>query len=134
MRLRIQEELALLHRFFPDVEHLELNGEDWFRIPNYHFPPGWKDGDKNVDSGPVIFKLQPTYPTAEPYGFSISSGITYEGTRPNNICQNQSPFAGSWQQFSWQPEGTWNPNNQTDCGSNLLSWVRSFRLRLAEGV
>jgi hypothetical protein len=135
MRARIQQELALLRRFHDEVEHAELNGEDWFKLAAYRFPPGWRVGDKPIETGPVIFKFGASYPTQHPYGFCVPEGITFNGTAPNNAGgASPSPFPGGWIQFSWQPDGNWMPTADAEVGSNVLSWVRSFAQRLKEGA
>jgi hypothetical protein len=112
-----------------------MSGEDWFRVVDYPLPTGWMKDGKEIQSAPVVFKVQATYPTAPPYGFSLPAGVLFGGTNPNNCCAApQNPFEGSWTQFSWQPEDTWTPTNETARGSNLLSWVRSFGQRLLQGV
>lgn len=134
MRARLAEELAHLRDFFPAVEHMEHGGVDWFRVPKYRFPAGWRLGDKEVDSAPIVFKLVATYPAGEPYGFAAPAGINFRGISPNNPGSPVSPpYPGDWQHFSWAPEG-WNPSANPREGSNLLAWVRSFARRLAEGA
>lgn len=57
MRPRIQQELDMLRRGFPSIEHTEANGEDWFRIPAYLLPVGWRIADAAVAHAPVVFKV-----------------------------------------------------------------------------
>lgn len=134
MRPRIAQELALLRRYYPDIEHIEHGGEDWFRLPSYAFPTGWRIGQDTVETAPVVFKIVASYPTGEPYGFATPAGINYNGTPPNNTGSAVAPpFAGSWQHFSWAPDG-WTPSADPAKGSNLLAWVRSFAQRLKEGA
>lgn len=49
MRKRIEDELALLRGYYPDIEHKEHAGEDWFLIPRYPYPPGWRVGDAEAN-------------------------------------------------------------------------------------
>lgn len=134
MRARLAQELAQLREFFPDVEHREHDGVDWFYVSNYRFPPGWKIGGNAIANAPIVFKLVATYPGGEPYGFAVPAGINFKGQPPGNPGSPVSPpFAGNWQHFSWAPEG-WSPNANPREGSNLLAWVRSFAQRLAEGA
>jgi len=126
---------VLLRRHHGDVEHAELNGEDWFRVAAYPLPAGWRLGEAAIETTPVIFKLAATYPTAQPYGFCLPTGVNFKGAAPNNCAAlPASPFGGSWLLFSWQPDGNWAPTEQAEGGSNLLSWVRSFAHRLKEGI
>lgn len=135
MRPRIEQELTLLRQVYAGVEHAEVGGEDWFKVPAYPYPTGWRLGDKLVSVAPVLFKLSSGYPIAEPYAFLTPSGINFDGTVPKNACPIPSAgFQGAWVQFSWAPEGTWAPSSEVDRGSNLLSWVRSFAHRLKEGA
>ena len=135
MRTRIAEEVALLRPYFPDLEHVEHAGDDWFLLPRYRFPADWRLGDVPMKVGPVVFKLNASYPTGEPYGFAAPAGINYNGSPPGNPGSPVSPpFEGAWQHFSWAPDGGWFPTNDVRVGSNLLAWVRSFSLRLSEGA
>jgi hypothetical protein len=134
MRARIEQELALLRKYYPDVEHREHGGEDWFRIPLYPFPAGWQIGEVPIEKDQLAFKIVATYPIGEPYGFAAPAGINFKGTPPNNAGSAVStPFGNSWEQFSWSPDG-WAPSSDPATGSNLLAWVRSFTQRLKEGA
>lgn len=134
MRARIEQELALLRQYYPDIEHLEHAGEDWFRLPRFPFPSGWRIGNTAITEAPIAFKIVATYPTGEPYGFAAPAGINFNGKPPTNPgSQVDYPFEGSWQHFSWAPDG-WHPTNDPRKGSNLLAWVRSFAQRLKEGA
>ena len=134
MRARIEQELALLRQHYPDIEHKEHGGEDWFRLPRYPFPAGWRINDAAISETSIVFKIVAAYPTGEPYGFGASAGINFNGTPPNNTGSAvASPFEGAWQHFSWAPDG-WTPTSEVRKGSNLVSWVRSFAERLGEGA
>lgn len=133
MRLRIKQELDLLREHYPDVVHAELNGEDWFLLPTYPFPPGWAFNSADVRVAGVVFKVGAGHPTSEPYGFAVPSGLTFNGAAPNNTGAFSAPFPGAWTLFSWAPEGTWRPAAEARGGSNLYDWARSFSQRLAEG-
>ena len=133
MRIRIEQELALLRQHFPEIEHKEHAGEDWFRLPNYPFPPGWCIGLDAITKAPIAFKIVAAYPIGEPYGFAAPAGINFSGKTPENTgSQLRYPFDGEWQHFSWAPDG-WAPTGDPKKGSNLLIWVRSFAHRLGEG-
>lgn len=135
MRPRIEQELALLRRAYGAVEYAESDGEDWFLIPDYAYPPGWKLNGQQVSRAPVSFKLTATYSAAQPYAFMTPAGLTFGDTAPNNASAAPSgPFPGNWLQFSWSPDGNWQPAANANEGSNLLSWVRNFATRLKEGV
>jgi hypothetical protein len=135
MRDRIAQELDLLRSSYPDVEHIEHNGEDWFRLPTYRFPPGWQTGASPVTTAPIVFKISPGHPAQEPYGFLAPTGLNHGGAAPNNTSVvGGVPFEGSWIQFSWAPDGTWTPASDPAKGSNLLSWAWSFSDRLKQGA
>ena len=135
MRPRIAEELALLQECYPDVEHKEHAGEDWFKLPRYLLPPGWRIGGEPIEMASVVFKVGAAYPMGEPYGFLAPAGINYKGSPPGNPGSSVAPpFEGSWQHFSWAPDGCWVPTADVRKGSNLLVWARSFMQRLKEGA
>ena len=135
MRLRIEQEFALLREYYPDAEHQEQGGEDWFRLPTYPFPVGWRIADAAVTSAPVVFRVGVAFPSGEPYGFYAPGDINFSGSPPTNPGSGASPpFGGSWQHFSWAPDGSWAPTADVRRGSNLLAWVRSFSQRLREGA
>ena len=134
MRLRIEQELSLLRLYYPEIEHKEHAGEDWFRLPRYPFPPDWCIKDRAIIEAPIAFKIVAAYPTGEPYGFAAPAGINFNGKPPKNTGSAVSfPFEGLWQHFSWSPDG-WEPTSDVRKGSNLLVWVRSFAHRLQEGA
>ena len=135
MRTRIQQELALLTTAYPVVKHAELNGEDWFLLPGYRLPAGWRIHQNAIESADLAFKLSAAYPTGEPYAFLLPSGINFKGQPPANASPTSGvPFPGDWIQFSWSPEGTWTPAAEAQDGSNILAWARSFAQRLKEGA
>jgi hypothetical protein len=126
--------MALARAFYPGLEHKEHAGVDWFRVPDYRFPPGWQIGEKAIDSAPIVFSLVSTYPGGEPYAFAAPAGINFKGQPPGNPGSAASPpFEGTWQYFSWAPDG-WFPSADPREGANLLTWVRSFARRLEEGA
>lgn len=134
MRPRLAQEFAAVRAWFPDIEHVENGGEDWFRLPRYPCPTGWQIDATPVETLEIVFRLTAAYPQGEPYGFATRSNITYKGGAPNNAgTAIAPPFEGAWQQFSWAPDG-WNPTGDIRQGSNLLAWVRSFAKRLQEGA
>jgi hypothetical protein len=135
MRPRIEQELALLRRAYPDVEQVEVSGEDWFRLPRYPLPPGWRLDDASVAEIPIVFLIKADYPGSPPYGFLTPLGLNCNGTPPGNTgaAPKQPPFDGDWMHFSWSVE-TWTPTADVNKGSNLLAWCRSFGARFKEGA
>ena len=135
MRLRIEQELALLRENYPKIEHKEHAGEDWFRLPSYPFPPGWRIEDHGISDAPIAFKVVAAYPTAEPYGFAAPAGINFNGEMPKNTDSSVVfPFEGAWRHFSWAPQNGWESASDVQKGPNLLVWTRSFAQRLLEGA
>jgi hypothetical protein len=134
MRARLQHELEHLRERYPKVEHKDHGGEDWFRLPRYRLPDGWRLNGKPVSEVSIVFKIGAAYPSGEAYSFAAPAGLDYKGTTPVNTSSAAGcPFEGSWLQFSWAPEG-WAPASDVRKGSNLLAWVRSFAQRFEQGA
>jgi hypothetical protein len=129
MQERIQEELALLRKSYPDTEYVP-DGQ-WVRIRKYPLATGW-----NSENTEVVFQIPAGYPGAHPYGIYVPAGLLYQGARPQNYtepAQTKPPFQGTWGIFSWQP-ANWSPSAKIVSGSNLWSWVRGFSARFKEGI
>lgn len=135
MRLRIEQELALLRQHYGAVEHSEAAGDDWFKLPSYSLPAGWRIGDAAVDHVPVVFFVTAAHPGATPYGFLAPAGLNFNGTAPGNTGAppKTPPFTGEWLHFSWSVEN-WAATADISKGSNLLSWARGFAQRFKEGA
>lgn len=134
MRPRIEQELTPLRQVHPDLEHIAKELADWFLLPAFGMPPGWCIGENEITHARLCFSVNAGYPSAQPYGFLLPQGINFRGMKPKDTTASTTPpFPGAWQQFSWQPE-TWFPTSDVRKGSNLLVWVRSFAVRLKEGV
>lgn len=131
MEVRIERELKLLREYYPDLEYCE-NERRWVLIPDYELPPGW-----NRDTTDVAFEIKTGYPTSQPYGIYVPAGLQYGGNSPNNMTASPDPtppFEGTWWLLSWQPApGEWSPTADLVTGSNLLNWVRGFRVRFEQG-
>lgn len=131
MRERIQQELELLRKRYPDLEYQEES--HWVRIPAYALPAGW-----NRPSTHVAFQIPTAYPGTPPYGIYVPAGLTFNAARPNNYTEpasTQPPFEGSWGIFSWAPaDGQWRPTADRVTGSNLSNWASGFADRFREGV
>lgn len=130
MQERIEQELNLLRKHFPNLEYKE-DGL-WVRIPSYPLPEGW-----NQKSTDVAFQIPPAYPGAPPYGIYTPAGLKFKESPPDNYTEpapSQPPFGGSWAVFSWTPEdGQWRATADLLTGSNLVNWVRGFADRFREG-
>ncbi|PMS29881.1 hypothetical protein B0G57_14113 [Trinickia symbiotica] len=134
MRDRLAAEFELLKGEYADAEHLEHNGEDWFRLPQYRCPPGWQLGEHDTGVVPVTFKIAANYPVGEPYGFAVPMEFSFRGAVPTNAAATVTPpFGDTWRLFSWAPDG-WFASDDLHKGSNLLRWANSFHQRLLEGA
>lgn len=134
MRKRMIDELALVREAYSEVEHVEADGQDWFKLPSYPVPEGWLVAGERVAAVPVVFLIKADYPGATPYGFLTPGGMTFKGRVPNRTGAppKEVPFPGEWMHFSWQCED-WQACNDPKRGSNLLTWIRSFAERLRQG-
>lgn len=132
MKDRIEAELQLLRRYYPDLEFRD-DGH-WIRIPRYLVPEGiWEQAEATV-----CFQIPMSgYPGQAPYAFFVQPGLRLKSTgqKPNNYEEPASgvPFEGVWGKFSWTQEN-WRATADPVSGSNLLNFVGSFRDRLLEGA
>jgi hypothetical protein len=123
---RIQEELELLGRHWPNLEYRP--DCRWVRIPDYSLQEGWSQPCTEV-----AFHIPIGYPGTPPYGICVPSGLTFNGARPNNYAEPASvPYPGTWGLLSWTAE-SWHPTADPVTGSNLRNWVLSFADRFREG-
>jgi hypothetical protein len=125
---RIQKELELLRRYYPDLEYRE-DGQ-WVLLKRYLLPVPWKPNEI-----PICFQIPVGYPGAPPYGFYVPTGLTHDGNPPENASNppNPPPFPGQWRILSWTPEGEWRATNDVETGSNLWGWCRGFSERFRSG-
>ncbi len=134
IRERIQQELDLLRKYYPDIKHKEDGGEDWFQIPAYPFPEGWRIGQTPISHAPITFKVVAGHPSAAPYAFAAPAGINFKGTPPRNAKDGFiTPFGDKYVLFSWAP-AQWCASGDINKGQNLVHWTRSFAQRLKEGA
>jgi len=131
MQERINQELALLGKRWPDLQYRQEGR--WVRLPAYPLPPGWS---RSVTE--VAFQIPVGYPGTPPYGICVPVGLTFNGSRPNNYTEpagTSVPFPGTWAVFSWSPEsGQWRSTADLLTGSNLLNWALSFTDRFKQGL
>ena len=131
MQQRIDQELKLLRKRYPDLEY----GADghWIRIPGYPLPERW-----SCKSTDVAFQVRSGFPGTPPYGIYVPIGLTFNGGRPNDYTEpaaTQPPFGGVWGIFSWTPiDGQWRATADPVTGSNLLNWTGGFADRFRQGV
>lgn len=134
MRQRIRLEFELLVPEFPQIEHREHDGEDWFCIPRYPYPAGiW-----NRNESAVAFRALASFPSAVPYGFWVPAALRLADTEtaPDNYVEPapEPPFSDvTWARFSWATTEDWQIVDEPTHGTNLLHFARSFRRRLEEG-
>lgn len=127
---RIEAEVALLRRYYPDLEYVDAG--HWVRIPAYPTGAGW-----NRATTDVAVQIPAGYPGAAPYGIYVPIGLLCNGAAPNNYtapASNTPPFAGSWGVLSWAPADGWRPTADLITGPNMLNFVRGFSGRFREGV
>jgi hypothetical protein len=129
---RIEQELALLHSRFHDIEYVAAG--HWVRMKEYRILlAGWSPGVTDV-----AFQIPVGYPGTQPYGIYTPSGMRYLGNLPANYQEpaaNQPPFGGAWGIFSWAPsDGQWRPTTNPVTGTNLLNFVLGFNDRFSEGA
>jgi hypothetical protein len=126
---RIQDELKLLRRHFPDLEYCEEGR--WVLLPHYALPPGIWDRDGVA----VCFLTPPGYPGQKPYGFYVSPRVQLRGGGEvkNRTDSAEPPFAVEWAKFSWDIP-VWHATADLQTGSNLLNFVLTFRARFVQGA
>ncbi len=135
MRALIEVELKKLREKYDKVEHVETNGQDWFKIDAYPLPQGWLINGDHRESIPVVFSVNADYPKRSPYGFLGPSTLSFDGGTPENTTQSSSvtPFDGEWLLFSWHCED-WPEQADNDAQPDLVAWARSFTNRFLEGT
>ncbi len=132
MQDRIEQELALLRRRYPDLEYI-AEGR-WIKIPSYPLPSGWIP-----EITTIAFQIPNGYPGTPPYGFLVPAGVRFKKQVPQNYAEPAgnipSSGGGTWGLFSWSPhDGEWQPTANVEKGVNLLKWVSGFADRFREGV
>jgi hypothetical protein len=129
MSERLNEELVLLREAWPDLEHQNAAGADWVRIPAYPCQASiW--GRAEVEVAFVV----PAEPGQAPYAFRVRPGLELpEGQAIANYAYPvDTPWGADWGQFSWSPTGPWVPTVDIRLGPNMLTFARSFSIRLSE--
>ena len=127
---RIAEELVLLRTVYPGLEHRELNGAHWARIPAYPVPDGW-----SARSVEIVFQI-PVQPGQAPYAFCVRPVLLLaNGSTPSNYTAAAvTPWGADFAQFSWSPTQSWVPKADIRQGANMINFARSFADRFAEVV
>jgi hypothetical protein len=127
---RLAEELVLLRSAYPDLEHRQVDGAEWARIPAYAVPEGWSA--RRVE---IVFQI-PTQPGQAPYAFYVRPALSLAGgSTPSNFTATAStPWGSDFAQFSWQPVQQWLPKADIRQGANMLNFARSFADRFNERI
>lgn len=122
---RVQAEIELLKRHYPD---LECRDDGWCRLDRYELPDGWSESEVEV-----ALRVPPNIPGELPYAFWTKPTLKLEdGRAPNNAtAPAETGFGPGWQQWSWQLEG-WHPGPTPAEGSNVLDHLRSIAYRFRE--
>ena len=131
MKERIEKELELLRRHFPNLEYRD-DGQ-WARISGYPLPSGW-----SLQASDVVFQIPTAFPGTPPYGFYVPAGLRFNGQVPGSYTEpasTQPPFGGAWGFFSWHVPN-WRPTATPDPvrGYSLVSWSKGFSSRFEEGA
>ncbi|MBA7532244.1 hypothetical protein ES705_24470 [subsurface metagenome] len=131
MEERIEQELNLLRKYYPDLKVDE--GKRWILLPGYTLPKrmAW-----NKDVIDICIEIRPGYPGTHPYGIYVPADLRYDGQELLNWqpkANNQPSFFGNWAMISWSPEGQWKPGSDVVKGFNMLNFVLSFVERFKEG-
>ena len=126
---RVDEELELLRRNFPELEYL-ANG-NWVRLPRCVLPDALWDPEV-VE---VCFQIPEKIPGQAPYGFYVRPGLAAQSgqTISNYVYPAPTAFGADWGKFSWQLEG-WAPAADLIAGTNMLNFARSIADRFAQGA
>lgn len=125
----ITGQLELLRTQWPGLRYCAEGTGHWVLLPGWTMPDGW-----SVPTVDIACQI-PGTPELPPYAFYVNSQtLAFDGSRPGNWTPSAAvPFDGAWSVFSWAPE-TWRPAAATDVEPNMLTFVRSFNYRLAEGA
>lgn len=130
MHERVRQEIELLKRQFPELQH---GGQlDWVLIPELVLAPE----RFNKSQTKVLFRIPVGYPQTGPDNFFVDSDLRLKngsqppalnpGSQSNN---GAAPVPGAWSWFSWHPNA-WRPAASIDAGDNLQGFVRSINLCL----
>ena len=129
MKTRIEQELALIRSYYPDIEVQEKEGRVWVKKVNYPLPSGW-----NLEATEVAFNFPPGFPGNPPYGIYVPDSLLFNQKSALTGCQFTPPFEGNWGMISWTPDGIWKPNVNIVGGTNMLNFLKSFSDFFKEGI
>jgi hypothetical protein len=130
MSARVREEIELLKKQFPNLQHGDQL--DWVLIPELVLPAA----RFNKVTTRVLFRIPIGYPLTGADNFFVDVDLRLkDGSSPpafNPNSQSSSgaaPVAGDWGWFSWHPH-SWRPAATIGGGDNLVVFVRGINLCL----
>jgi hypothetical protein len=130
MHERVREEIELLKKQFPELQHGDQL--DWVLIPELVLPPA----RFSKTCTKVLFRIPVGYPQTGTDNFFVDADLRLkDGTNPpafNVGLQSSSglaPIAGNWGWFSWHPQ-IWRPAATIEGGDNLIGFIRCINLCL----
>jgi len=127
MQPRIEQELALLRRYYPDLVWRDEG--QWILLPRCSLPANW-----SAQEVPICFQVPPGYAGTPPYGFHVPASLAFDGNALQNATNpSKTPFDGTWQMLSWTHLDDWRPTANLETGSNLWGWCRGFAERFRSG-
>lgn len=126
---RLQNEVKILQRQYPDISHGK--SYEWVIIRGFNLPDGWnrKTTDLMLEIPPL-----PRYPAVPPDNFYVTEGlrIAENGAQPTGYKEGIEKYGKKWGQFSWHIDGEWHPATKPEDGDNLLTFVLNAEQRLKE--
>lgn len=127
MRDRLDQEIALIRKQYPDVRHDQ--NYDWVIIKDVPLP-----ADYNRDTTDVLIVIPSGYPETPPDNFWVPSGLRLENDgQPDAFNPNHRTQEGEeWDRFSWHEDDGWAPTKDIEYGSNLLTFMSTVEERLEE--
>ena len=127
MHARVRDEIELLKKQFPDLQHGEKL--DWVLLPLFALPPDRFNKEKTK----VFFRIPVGYPVTGPDNFHVDNDLRLKNGTPapafNAGWNGTATLAGEWGWFSWHPQ-QWRPAATIEGGDNLLGFVRAISLCL----
>lgn len=130
MHQRVREEIELLKRRFPDLQHGDQL--DWVLILELVLLAG----RFNKERTKLLFRIPVGYPQTGPDNFFVDVDLRLkDGSNPPAFNANKesssgpAPVPGDWGWFSWHPQ-SWRPAATIEGGDNLLGFVRAINLCL----
>lgn len=127
----VERNLELLRGVFPTLEYQLLDGVNWVRIASYRLPAGvWQQ-----ETVELAFRI-PAEPGEAPYGFWVRPNPSpLNGAAIGNYTYPaMTAWGDDWGQFSFAPEGPWQPKADVDSGANMVNYALGIAARLREGA